>query len=162
MLLFAGCKGVDDLRIPSMPVNIDLSNSGLWMTYGVSGFGEANYFVLQQGSERLPQGFPYKETSRTGFGGVLLISGNDPFTLEAGVPLAYDLACPVEKQPTVRVYVDVQTMEAVCPVCGSKYNVVTQGGAPMAGTEAARLRYGLRRYKCQATQFGGYLISDRP
>ena len=73
MFLFAGsCHTVDDERIPAMPVSINLSDPGLWNTYGVAGFGLFRYFIPQL---REPAGFSYSVGTATGFGGILLIGG---------------------------------------------------------------------------------------
>lgn len=155
------CDSVVEDRIPSMPVSIDLSNAGTWSTYGVAGFGDCQYFIFISGEQRLPSGFPYKTTSATGFGGVLLICGMDPFSLETLAPLAYDLSCPVERQRNIRVAVDPKTYEAVCPVCDSHYDVTMGGGAPTAGPAlSGEHKYGLRRYSCRMTTYGGYIITD--
>ncbi len=157
----AGCETVNDSRIPSYPVYIDLSNPGLWNTYGVSGFGSWQRFICQTGSAVEPAGFAYKDGAATGYGGVLLIEGMDPFELQTAVPLAYDLSCPVEKSPTIRVTVDPATYEAVCPVCESHYDVTMGAGAPTAGPALSGERqYGLRRYACHPTTLGGYIIND--
>ena len=162
-LLFLGsaCHTVDDTRIPAMPVFLDLSDQGMWVSYGVSGFGDFQYFVYQQGSSFEPAGFPFTARSATGFGGVLLIEGMDPFTLETLTPLAYDLSCPVERSPTVRVRIDPATYEAVCPVCDSHYDVTMAAGAPTAGPATeGKHKYGLRRYYCKPATLGGYFITD--
>ncbi len=139
-----------------MPVNINLSDAGMWNTYGVAGFGVCRYFVHTLGE---PSGFPYQVTSATGFGGVLLIGGMDPFTGDTEIPLAYDMSCPVECRSDVRVRVDESTMHAVCGVCGSVYDVTMRGGAPVSGTAAERKpKLGLTRYRCYKTITGGYLI----
>ncbi len=157
MLIAGGCHSVDDDRIPAMPVNISLANPGLWNTYGVSGFGMFRYFILPL---REPAGFSYTAQSATGFGGVLLINGMDPLAVQTDVPLAYDLACPVERQAEIRVRVDASTFEAICPKCGSHYDVTMQGGAPLSGPAAAgKHKYGLTRYTCYQTQTGGYVIT---
>ncbi|MDE6329929.1 MAG: hypothetical protein K2L83_04355 [Muribaculaceae bacterium] len=159
----SGCQTVDDSRIPAMPVYIDLSDPGRWNTYGVSGYGSFNYFVFQPGSAREPSGFPYLDTSATGYGGVLLIEGMDPFMLEMLTPLAYDLACPVEKSPTVRVRIDAATYEAVCPVCDSHYDVTMGGGAPLSGPAlGGEHKYGLKRYYCHKTIYNTYTITSTP
>lgn len=161
LLAVGACESVNDTRIPSMPVYINLSDPGMWNSYGVAGFGDFNYFVFQSGSQREPSGFPYVDTSATGYGGVLLIEGMDPFMLETLVPMAYDMSCPVEKSPTIRVRIDPETYEAVCPVCGSHYDVTMGAGAPVAGV-AVTDHYGLRRYYCHRTVTNGYIINDRP
>lgn len=147
---------LDDTRIPAFSVQINLSNPGLWNVYGVHGYGDFNYFIRD---ERRPANFAYTETTFTGFGGVLLIMGMNPF--EAGVvePLAYDLACPVECKATIRVAIDTGTLEAVCPVCESRYDVTMGGGAPTAGPAlTGQVKYGLQRYHA-LLQNGGYVIA---
>lgn len=137
------CQTVDDDRIPLMPVNINLSDIGVWHTYGVSGFGMHRDFIRDTGS---PSGFPYTERTATGYGGVLLIEGMDAYTTQTSVPLAYDLSCPVERKPEIRVRINNENYEAVCPVCGSTYDVTMAGGSPLTGP-AAQYKYGLRRYR---------------
>lgn len=158
--MLSGCETVTENRIPSLPVHIDLSNQGLWNAYGVSGFGSFNYFVFQSGSAIEPSGFSYKSSSATGYGGVLLIEGVNPFEMDAQtVPLAYDLSCPVERSRTIRVRIDPTTYDAVCPVCDSHYDVTGAAGAPVAGP-AVQHKYGLRRYYCHKTSLNGYIIND--
>lgn len=151
-----GCDSVDDDRIPAMPVSINLSGAAAWNTYGVHGFGVSRRFVKPLGQ---PAGFPYTGTSATGFGGVLLIGGMDVFTTDSDVPLAYDLSCPVERKPDVRVEVEASTFDAVCPVCQSHYNVTMGGGSPLSGP-ALIDKYGLKRYRCLPTGDGGYIITN--
>ncbi len=159
MILSASCNRIDDDRIPLLPVNIDLSNPGLWNTYGVAGIGINRQFILSVSPNiRIPANFPYKGSSATGFGGVLLIGGMDPFTNDPNVPLAYDLACPYCRNNQIRVHVDSDTMEAVCDNCDSHYNVVMSGGTPISGPALTK-RYAMRRYDCLPTSSGGYIIT---
>lgn len=154
------CNSVDDTAIPSMPVGINLGDPGMWNTYGVSGFGEFRYFIRFENTLE-PAGFPFTSTTYTGYGGILLISGMDPFTNETGVPLSYDLSCPVERSRTIRVAIDPESLEAVCPVCHSHYDVTMRGGSPLSGPAATGHRkYGLRRYQCLPTTTGGYVITN--
>lgn len=156
MMLLGSCKSVNDDVIPSMPVNINLASNALWTTYGVSGYGETRRFIKPL---REPANFAYTDRSATGYGGVLLVSGVNPFTNEAGVPMAYDLSCPVECKPEVRVNVLMidNLPTAVCPVCGSKYDILERGGSPVSGPAYAE-HLGLRRYDCHEGIYGGYLI----
>lgn len=159
MMLCAGCHTVDDDRIPSVPVNINLGDPGLWNTYGVAGYGQYRYFIreLQQ-----PSNFSFTDRTYTGFGGVLLIGGMDPFTTETNVPLAYDLACPVERRRDVRVRIDPDSFEAVCPDCGSVYDVTMAGGSPVSG-RAASEKVAMTRYRCVpqgSTVITGYIITN--
>lgn len=128
-ILLQACSSVDDDRIPAYAVSISLSDAGTWNTYGVAGFGNHRRFILTS-TLREPRNFPFSTQSATGFGGVLLISGMDPFTATTDTPLAYDLACPVELKPDVRVQIEGDLYEAVCPVCGSRFNVTTGAGRP--------------------------------
>lgn len=160
LLSAAGCESVYDDVIPAMPVSINLTGHGTWNTYGVPGFGFFRYFILSSGNTE-PAGFPYSTTSATGYGGVLLIGGMDPYTGETNVPLAYDLSCPVERSQTVRVQVNTSTLEAVCPVCQSHYNVAEAAGAPTAGPAlTGTTKYRLKKYRCLASPDGGYFIAD--
>ncbi|MDE6697353.1 MAG: hypothetical protein K2K25_10785 [Muribaculaceae bacterium] len=157
---FVACNQVDDDRIPSLPVYINLSGAGMWNTYGVSGVGISRNFINFDGVVS-PTGFPFTANTYLGFGGVLLIGGVDPFTSEPNVPLAYDLACPVECKANVRVYIDMDNLEAVCPECGSHYDVVIAGGSPVAGPAlTGKYKYGLRRYTCEPYFQGGYIIHN--
>lgn len=156
----SACNQVDDDRIPSLPVYINLSGAGMWNTYGVSGVGISRDFINFQGVVS-PSGFPFTANTYLGFGGVLLIGGVDPFTSEPNVPLAYDLSCPVERSQTVRVAIDPDNLEAVCPVCGSRYDVVMAGGSPVGGPAlTGEYKYALRRYVCDPGQGGGYIIHN--
>lgn len=155
--LLPGCGSLVDDRIPAVPVTIRLSDAGTWNTYGVSGFGIYRYFIRPL---RIPSNFAYTDQTYTGFGGVLLIGGMDPFTNETQVPLAYDMSCPVECQTDVRVYIDSETFDAVCEKCGSRYNVTMAGGSPISGPAATgKHKYGLQRYNCIPTGYGGYDIT---
>lgn len=157
ILLLTSCQNaIDDERIPALPVNIKLDNPGLWNTYGAPGYGMYNIFNKQK---RLPANFSYTANTYTGFGGVLLIGGMDPYTAATNVPLAYDMACPVECRNSVTVYIDEGNLDAVCPVCGSRYNVVMGGGAPLAGPAlTGEIKYRLQPYRCIPQISGGYII----
>ena len=158
--LLCSCNTIDNERIPNMPVNIQLNNAGLWNVYGVSGFGSNRSFIFTD-SERVPSNFAYTQYSATGFGGVLLISGMNPFTTTTDIPLAYDLACPVERNPKIRVYIDNDTYVAVCPECKSTYDVTMGGGAPLSGVAATgKYKYGLKVYNCVPAPTGGYIITN--
>ena len=154
------CNQIDDDRIPSLPVYINLSGAGMWNTYGVAGVGISKNFINYQGLQS-PSGFPFNATTYVGFGGVLLIGGIDPFTSEPNVPLAYDLSCPVERSQTIRVAIDQENLEAVCPVCNSHYDVIMAGGSPVSGPAlTGKYKYSLRRYVCDPAQEGGYIIHN--
>lgn len=161
-LLFAlacnltNCDEVDSERIPAYRVQIALNSPGLWDTFGVGGYGMYREFIVET---RTPSNFPFTETTFTGYGGVLLIMAMDPFGGGDMLPLAYDLSCPVECKPYIRVYVDQNSLEAVCPVCGSHYDILMSGGAPLAGPAyTGSVKYGLQRYRCLPSN-GGFVIT---
>jgi nitrite reductase/ring-hydroxylating ferredoxin subunit len=60
-----------------------------------------------------------------GFGGVLVV--HNMF----GEYKAFDLSCPYEARQDVLIKVDNEILYAVCPVCGTKYDVGTGYGAPI-------------------------------
>lgn len=155
-MTLVSCDSIDEDRVPAMPVQIALNNPGLWATYGVAGYGQTRNFIRE---DRVPANFPYTETTYTGYGGVLLIMGMDPYSAGDVVPLAYDLSCPVECLPTVRVAVDPASLEAVCPSCHSHYDVTLAGGAPVSGPALTGVtKYALQRYRAYP-QGGGYMIA---
>lgn len=157
-LTLVACNTIDDNRVPNMAVSINLADPGLWNQYGVHGFGDFKYFIRPLAQ---PSGFPFSASTYTGYGGILLISGMDPFTNDTNAPLAYDLSCPVENRPETRVAINSDTFQAVCPACGSCYDVTMAGGAPTAGIALTGThKYGLRRYNVLRASFGGYIITN--
>ena len=133
------CARIDDHRIPSVPVNIQFTTQGMWDTYGVTGAMQHKRFIKKVDGN-VPSNFPYSVATYTGYGGVLLVS--DIF----GNALAFDLACPYEVKPDIRVTIDEDAHDAVCPVCGSTYDVFNGYGRPTSGP-AAQHGYGLTVYR---------------
>ena len=60
----------------------------------------------------------------TGYGGVLVVHAMDDCFY------AFDLACPHEASRGVLVEADENTVYAVCPQCGTKYDIAFGTGAP--------------------------------
>ena len=135
-LLTTACATTDSDRIPPAPVRIDFQTVGDWTLYGVAGALDSRVFIRNQS---LPVNYPYTDASATGYGGVLLVGS---FT---GEPAAYDLACPVEAKPSVRIAVVADEGMAECPQCHSTYDVF-RTGAPLSGP-AADKHYALRAYR---------------
>lgn len=161
LLILCSCQSVDNERIPNMAVNISLADAGVWNTYGVSGFGSSRNFIYNPSGASQPLGFPYKYGSATGFGGVLLIEGIDVFNPTMAAPLAYDLACPVERKADIRVHIDNDTYVAVCNQCHSTYDVTMGYGAPLSGEAlTGKYKYALKQYKVVPTANGGYYIAN--
>lgn len=135
--IMQSCIEINDEKIPSYPVNINLSTAGYWQTYGVTAPGMYREFNI---AERKPANYPYVASSRTGFGGVLLVC--DIFS---GEPMAYDMSCPVERRGDVRIHIDESSFDAVCSKCGSRYDVMGGWGSPLSGKAVAQ-KVGLTRY----------------
>lgn len=143
------CESVDNERIPPVAVRIDLSNIGLWNTYGVPGALDYREFIRNT-NPPVPANFPYTALTYTGFGGVLLVGDIN------GNPVAYDLSCPVERKADIRVRVDRSANNAYCPVCGSRYDIFNNLGHPLSGP-ASTDHYGLQLYHTTPKD-GGYII----
>ena len=154
-LVFLGCDHIDNKALPNYQVRINLGTYALWSTYGVSGVGD---YVIFNRERHLPSNFPYNANTYTGFGGVILIMGLDSST-GSYAPLAFDASCPVESRSDVMLSVSSQNFEAVCPQCGSHYNLLTGAGGPVSGTATDR-KVGLRAYKVHASVNGGYIITN--
>ena len=152
-LIMAGCNSVDDERIPYSEVRLTFTTVGDWHRYGIGGAGESKRYVNAR-DLIIPADFPYKDMDRTGYGGLLL-------AMDAmGSIVVYDLACPYEVRPTVRIEVPAGETYAECPVCGSTYDIYTNHGNPRSGP-AADKGYALQRY---STVSGGaleYLVITR-
>lgn len=151
MPMLCACHTVDENRIPVSPVRIVFSTQSQWEIYGVSGALQYRQFIKKEG---LPQNFPYTSLSYTGFGGVLLVSDIH------GNPVAYDMACPVERSATVKIAVDSEANNAYCPKCGSIFDIFTNYGHPLSGA-AAREGYGLQRYIVTGGMQGEYMTVTR-
>ncbi len=80
-------------------------------------------------------------SDKTGFGGLLVYHG----VLESGNKhnlWAFDLACPNEASPTVRIVPDGEksAITATCPKCHAVYDL-SAGGSPHSGSEFYLTRY---------------------
>lgn len=156
LALASSCERINNKEVPSYVVNIDLGTHAMWNTYGVAGVGDYRFFDRIR---RIPGNFPYNANTYTGYGGVLLIMGLDASTGNYA-PIAFDAACPVEAKADVKISIDPATLEAVCPQCQSRFNVLTGSGGPVSG-RAYTSRYGLRTYGVHQSQLGGYTINSR-
>ena len=141
------CHRIDNHRLPVSYVNLTFLTVGIWDVYGVTGAGQYREFILP---EKKPAGFPYTAMSATGLGGILLV------TTYAGVPIPYDLACPVECKSSIRVFVN-EAGEAECPHCHSRYDIFEKIGYPIAG-RAAQEGWGLEVYNAHKGPQGEYLV----
>lgn len=142
------CRELEDNRIPVSPVSIIFPTSVEWTIYGVPAAMSYKRFIRQN---RVPNNFPWLATTQTGYGGVLLVGD------VMGNPKAYDLSCPVECKPDIRISIDTSTQTAKCSKCGSEYDVFTLEGHPLSGP-AAKNGYGLKRYRVGPGRDGNFMI----
>lgn len=152
-ILLLGCDQIDFDRVPPMNVRLSFDTRAEWTKYGTPGALDHREFILQ-GNTRVPSDFPWTALTYTGYSGILLVGDIN------GAPYAYDLCCPVELQRDVRIYVDEESQEAVCPHCGSHYGVFSNYGMPLSG-EAKKLKRGLRRYNVNPGLNGEYMVVTR-
>lgn len=127
LLLLAGfaCTEKIEMRIPSQRVYLELD-----LTYNDKALN-ALYSHKIYTKDNIDQANEY-----TGFGGVLVFHGdNDIF-------YAFDAACPYEAQSNVIVTVENGDINAICPKCGSKYELLYGVGNPVSGPS----EYYLQRY----------------
>ena len=122
--MLTACESVDDDRIPYAEVHLTFHTVGDWNIYGVQGRRSliAHLHIQLQGAR--PSNFPYTTLDRTGYGGLLLV------TDVLGDLHAYDLACPFEVRPNVRVSIPEGELFARCPSCGSTFDVFQNRGNP--------------------------------
>ena len=139
--------------ISRFTVRIDLSSYALWGNFGVSEIGGYRIFDKENS---IPESFPYNENSYTGFSGVILIMGYDRST-GYPQPLAYEATCPIEKSFLNLLSIDANSLDAVCSLCGSHYDVLVGGGGPKAGPAISKM-VGLIQYKASPRMQGGYFI----
>lgn len=155
-LIGTGCNTGNANRIPTFNVHLTFNTIGDWNLYGVRAATDTRRFIIGQ---KIPAGFPYPGTSATGYGGLLLVAqytySGDP---AVAPPVCYDLSCPVEALPDVRVSVDQDLMRARCPRCGSTYDIFNGYGIPLSGP-AAEDGYSLRRYRVSTGSFPYVIIS---
>lgn len=88
---------------------------------------------------------PAREYDKIGFGGLLVINSFLEEGLSGNTFFAYDLACPLEREREVRLFVN-DRLEAECPICHSRFSILYGGGNPVGGKARAPLtRYAVLR-----------------
>ncbi|MDR1563298.1 MAG: zinc ribbon domain-containing protein [Dysgonamonadaceae bacterium] len=98
---------------------------------------------------------PRTSLDRLGYGGLLIINGIGSGTDFSGINLyAYDLACPNEAKPNIRVVPDSDGLRAVCPHCGAVFSIAYGTGNPESGA-----KHFLRAYKVYKTGEYNYLVA---
>lgn len=122
--LLSGCDDSSISPIPDYPVSLQLNLTTTYPTFRNS----INQYLLFQK--------PVFQTDRIGYGGILVYTGFD------GTYYAWDLSCPYEAKPDIRVHPNQQG-QAVCDSCKSVFDIGFGIGNPSSGP-AKNL---LKRYK---------------
>lgn len=150
-ILSSSCSDLNDEVIPIAGVRIEVTlaqqqKKEYWAS------SPATYVTFLMPS--IPYGFPYSVSSSTGYAGVLQVCGFDSQLY------AFDLCCPVEHNPSIKISVDESNLNAVCRECGSTYDIFYGTGAPIEGI-AAQEKYSLRKYSINyIASTASYLISN--
>ncbi|MDR1557487.1 MAG: (2Fe-2S)-binding protein [Tannerellaceae bacterium] len=79
-----------------------------------------------------------QDVERTGFGGILVYHGLNSAGMDAFY--AFDAACPYEASRTTTVSVSDDHLYAVCPQCGSRYELLNGIGNPVEGPGREQLK----------------------
>lgn len=134
LLVFTGlsCADTIETRIPYRPVNLELD-----LTYQDKALNAIQAYKLytQQNVDQANE--------RTGFGGVLVYHGLSGSG--TGAFYAFDAACPHEASQSVLVEVDEAAIYAICPTCGSKFELLNGLGNPVEGP-CAEEKQALQQY----------------
>ena len=136
--LFAllSCSDTVDIRIPYRVVYLELD-----LTYNDKELNAIQAYKIYTQRDIDQAG------EQTGFGGVLVYHGLSGSG--TGTFYAFDAACPYEAASNVRVEVDESAIYAVCPQCGSKYELLNGFGNPVEGS-AAEEKYRLQPYTVES------------
>jgi nitrite reductase/ring-hydroxylating ferredoxin subunit len=94
--------------------------------------------------------FNPQQGERIGLGGLLVV--HTPI----GEYCAFDLACPNENTPgrNTTVEVDENMINAICPKCGTKYQILNGTGIALEGK-----KHGLRSYRVTITGNSGIVTN---
>ena len=136
LLALLACTEKIELRIPPRPVYLELDLA--FQDKALKGIQAYKIYTEKDVDQ---------EGERTGFGGVLVFHGLASNGMDAFY--AFDAACPHEASTNVRVEIDESAVYAICPKCGSKFEVLNGFGNPVSGP-CVQEKQGLKRYKVNA------------
>ncbi|MEG1749757.1 MAG: (2Fe-2S)-binding protein [Tannerellaceae bacterium] len=129
ILWMVACDTVNETSIPYRPVYLELDLS----------FEDKALNNIQAYKLYTPKNIN-QSGEKTGFGGVLVYHGIN--NIGGSSFYAFDAACPNEASSTTIVEVDGAGINAVCPKCGSKFDLLNGLGNPQSGPA----KFGLLRY----------------
>lgn len=122
VLLALSCTKTIETTIPYCPVYLELD-----LTFQDRALKEMQAYKIYTQSNIDQDG------ERTGFGGVLVYHGLNNNGGAGEAYYAFDAACPYEAQVNIKVEVDENRIYAICPKCGSKYEILNGIGNPIEG-----------------------------
>ena len=129
ILMFAFSCGFEENPIPSVPVYLNLDIT----------LEDKELRPIPSYKEYTPKNINIGLGERSGFGGVLVVHNI------LGGFNAFDRTCPYEVSQSITVEVDNEVLYAVCPKCGTKYEIGGGTGAP-----SGLSKHGLRQYSVTA------------
>ena len=124
LLISFSCTQTEDNYFPSYRVNLELD-----LTFEDKALNEQMAYKTYIAG----QTSGLAESELTGFGGVLVYHGL------TGIA-AYDLACPYEQKRSIRIEVDSTKLYAICPECGSTFNIWEGTGTHISGPATRGLK----------------------
>jgi len=135
--ILSACDKKYNSNIPDFPVFLELDLN----------FEDKDLLAPQAYKIFTPQNIN-QEIERTGYGGVLVYHGlNNTATTSY---YAFDISCPYEANKSAIIEVDDAAIYAICPKCGSKYELLNGIGNPVSGPSQQEGYY-LKSYNVTTT-----------
>ena len=145
LLVTFACTEKIEVRIPYRPVYLELD-----IAYQDKALNPIQAYKIYTQKD------VDQANEQTGFGGVLVYHGLS--SSGTGAFYAFDAACPHEAQAGVTVGVDESAVYAVCPRCGSKFELLNGIGNPVEGP-CAEERQSLRQYNVSTNGNTIYIVN---
>jgi nitrite reductase/ring-hydroxylating ferredoxin subunit len=111
---FTSCNDNYMSSIPDYPVYLELNLTTTYPTFRNS-YNKSMTFIK-----------PFTAIERIGYGGILVYTGFE------GEYYAFDMSCPYEHQPTIRVYPN-GLGQVICEGCGTVFDISYGVGNPTSG-----------------------------
>ncbi|MEG1585730.1 MAG: hypothetical protein RR346_02525 [Bacteroidales bacterium] len=127
LICCTGCKDYADSVIPSTKVESELN----LLTTDLELATPGGFKVISARTTKSPY---------IGYGGLLVVRG-----YLDDVVYAYDLACPAERNPEVKIRIE-NGIKAVCPKCGSEFDGIFYGSTLPSAGKAKNEKLFLRQY----------------
>ncbi len=132
LLALLSCTDTIETRIPYRAVYLELD-----LTYQDKALNAIQSYKIYTSKDIDQAG------EQTGFGGILVYHGLSGSG--SGAFFAFDAACPHEASTNTIVEVDEAAIYAVCPKCGSKFELLNGIGNPVEGP-CAEDKQSLKQY----------------